>query len=698
MKKNYALILIASFLCFSTNAQWVKTNGPEGITVTSFFNQDTILLCGTYAQGVFRSFDNGNSWTVSNQGLQNKEIVSFAMDDTYIYAGCFGQGVFRSSDNGYTWEAANTGIQTEAVFSLLVAGGYLFAGTVGDGVFRSSDQGNTWEDANGGALGSSFIKAMVYQAPRLMVEADNYIFYSFDFGDGWYVDQGPTQFYQINTFFQKGDTILAAAFSVVFYSYDGGVTWSDPDILSTTVVGFDRIGDTVFAGTAFGVYYSTNWGSSWIQLTATGLRSGASAFIKSGHNLVLGRQEIGVAVSADKGANWTQTPLSDFARASTIDNSMISANEFVYSGTHGNGVFATSDHGDTWTKIGTTNQFDTLSNEAIFSMLHIQPDILLAGGCGTGLFRSADNGVTWTHITDGLPPDNGTFTCIYTLAQCGPNILAALTNGVFYSEDNGLTWNATNLTGPDILGAGGFAVRDNIACVGIVAFPSPVGVYRSTDYGVTWFLTDQLPDIFTMATGGNHTMYAGELFSSYVSYDDGINWQGMGIGAAFTILAWDNYAFVGNNNGVLFSNNYGSSWTYVNEGMDPYPNNSVQGLTRDNMYVYAGTFRDAVWRRPLSDFDIATSTSGITNKPGEVSVAPNPASTFIKIILPSSINEKYSVTIFNSSGQSFFSNEINFADKNTPLNIYVKDLPPGFYIIKINCSDKIYHSNFIKSN
>jgi hypothetical protein len=36
--------------------------------------------------------------------------------------------------------------------------------------------------------------------------------------------------------------------------------------------------------------------------------------------------------------------------------------------------------------------------------------------------------------------------------------------------------------------------------------------------------------------------------------------------------------------------------------MDPYPNNAVQGLTRDSNYIYAGTYRDAIWRRPLSDF------------------------------------------------------------------------------------------------
>ncbi len=697
MKKYYILFIVALFGSFTTFAQWVKTNGPEGICVTSFFNSDSILLCGTKAQGVYRSPDNGNSWIVSNQGLQNKWIDCFEKDSTYLYAGCFGEGVFRSSDNGNTWLPANTGIQNESVTCLLRVGGILFAGTVWNGIFRSHDQGNTWVPSNGGVFSQAYIKAMVYCAPRLMVEADNYIIYSYDLGITWNIDQGTTQFYQIYDFFQEGDTLLAAAFNNLFRSTDGGVTWSNPLILNSTVAGFARIGNTVYAGTGFGVYSSNDWGLSWTPIPATGLRHGISDFILSGNNFVLGRQEIGIAISADTGNTWTQLPLSQFARASTIDNSMIFANDTVYTGTHGNGVFATADHGNTWNKIGTTNQFDTLSNESVFSMLHVQPNILLAGCGWNGLFRSTDNGVTWTHITAGLPVQgNPPSTNVQTLAQCGSNLLAATTQGVYYSSDSGLTWNITNLTGSAILSSGGFAVRGNIACVGIVAFPLPDGIYRSTDYGVTWFFTAPLSDIEVMAVGGNHTMYCGSLFTSAVSYDDGINWQGNGIGGAFTILAWDSYAFIGNNNGVFFTNDSGSTWTMMNQGMDPYPNNSVQGLTRDNAYVYAGTYLDAVWRRPLSDFGITTTVTELTNKTERITIIPNPASEFIKINLPSSIKENYSFTIFNTTGQAFLSKEINSIVENNSLTIYVKSFPPGIYTVMVKCNDKLFSSNFIK--
>jgi photosystem II stability/assembly factor-like uncharacterized protein len=235
-------------------------------------------------------------------------------------------------------------------------------------------------------------------------------------------------------------------------------------------------------------------------------------------------------------------------------------------------------------------------------MLKIEPNIILAGGCGDGLFRSTDNGVTWTLITAGLPIEGmDDFTCIKTLIQCGSNILAALTEGVYYSTNNGLTWSATNLVA-GVLTASGFAVDGNIACVGIAGYPLQSGIYRSTNSGVTWSLAATIPDVEAMAAGGNASMYAGDLFSSYVSDDNGISWSGIPVGGAFAIHAWDQYAFIGNNFGVFYTEDFGENWEPAIEGMDPYPNNAVQGLTHDDEYMYAGMYRDAVWRRPLSDF------------------------------------------------------------------------------------------------
>jgi hypothetical protein len=56
----------------------------------------------------------------------------------HIFAGTYRSGVFRSTDNGDSWTEVNNGLTNMTVLSLVVnAGGHIFAGTDGGGIFRS---------------------------------------------------------------------------------------------------------------------------------------------------------------------------------------------------------------------------------------------------------------------------------------------------------------------------------------------------------------------------------------------------------------------------------------------------------------------------------------------------------------------------------------------------------------------------------
>jgi photosystem II stability/assembly factor-like uncharacterized protein len=587
--------------------QWTKTNGPEGMSINAFYTYNNILFAATNAKGVYKSFDNGLNWVASNTPqTSNLDLLCIHSDDSYIFVGGLGTGVLRSADNGITWEIVNTGMGTQTVNCLLAAGGYLFAGTIGSGIYRSADHGSTWISVNQNLLTSSFIHSMVCQNNRLIIEADNYLFFTLDYGLTWDVDQGITSFYVIKNFFHHGDTLLASSYNTLFRSTDGGVNWDGPFYMGNNLIGFDNVGDTIYAGYKYGVYRSTDWGVNWTIIPSSGLRwgeRGENDFIISGNRMLIGIDHIGVYSSDDKGLTWTQCDLFDFERASTADDALIYHNGTVYTGTHSDGIYKTTNQGATWTKIGTPDNQDTLSNSIIFSMLHLDPDIILAGACGKGLYRSTDGGATWTHITAGLPTEGpNNFTCVKTLAKSGSNILAALTKGVYLSTDLGLTWQPTSITGDNILQSGGFAVRNNIVCVGVIGHPSInyTGIYRSIDYGNTWVRVIDLLDIEFMGAGGNSTMYAGSLFSGYVSHNDGLSWSGIPVNGVFAIHAWDNYALIGNPDGVVFSADNGNTWTLKNEGMDPYPNKAVEGFTRDNLNVYAAPYHSAIWKRPLA--------------------------------------------------------------------------------------------------
>lgn len=101
-------------------------------TLVSNSNGDT--FAGT-TSGVFRSTNNGDSWT---HILTTSNVSALAINASgQIFAGTQGGGVFRSTDNGGTWTQINSGLTNLNVNLLAVnAGGRLFAGTP-DGIFRS---------------------------------------------------------------------------------------------------------------------------------------------------------------------------------------------------------------------------------------------------------------------------------------------------------------------------------------------------------------------------------------------------------------------------------------------------------------------------------------------------------------------------------------------------------------------------------
>lgn len=636
MKKIFKLSFLLIFL-FSLNAypQWVKTSGPPGMNVNVFYQKGSSLYAGTSAKGVFKSADHSITWSVANTGIENKNVFSLVADGNNLYAGT-NDGVYRSTNMGASWSPANNGIQGQFIYSFLVANGYLFAGTISFGVFKSNDHGNTWTNANGGALGSSSIYAMCFSSPNIIAMADNLIFYSTNNGNSWFIPQNSPFLFSIATsFIVQHDSVMINTLQGVFRSFDAGQSW-DPIIVideSVSFCGLVKSKKTIFAGSATRIFKSKDFGTTWSAVNVHDLRIGArfvNDFYKSGNNFLLANDEIGVAYSSDACKHWTYT-LSGFPPASSIDNALCASGSTLFSGTHSDGVYQTTDNGTTWSKIGTTNNADTLSNGTVFSVLKISSNILLAGTCGFGLYRSADNGATWVHITTGLPLQAGTgFLCVNSLAQSSSNILIATDQGLYYSTDNGLTWHSSNTTGTSKFAAG-VAANGSTACAVVNETTGSNKIYRSTNSGVSWssVFSTVSEDFVCVASDGIDHFYVGTFTSNYLSANNGSSWQSFGSGiqsgtGSFAIAVKDSNVFVGNSTGVYFSHNKGSSFISTNTGLDPDPNNSVQGLAISSNFVFAGLFQNAIWKRPLSDFGISLKTNVNTVIELNAQIYPNP--------------------------------------------------------------------------
>ena len=121
-------------------------------------------------RGIYRSTDGGQHWTHALAIDNATGVVDLASDpsqpDTMFAAAWSARnypwmsyftpmvsdsgGVYRSADNGTTWTQTNSGLGDLFVNALITNGGTLFAGT-NTGVYRSTDNGATWALASAAA-------------------------------------------------------------------------------------------------------------------------------------------------------------------------------------------------------------------------------------------------------------------------------------------------------------------------------------------------------------------------------------------------------------------------------------------------------------------------------------------------------------------------------------------------------------------
>ncbi|OQX86225.1 hypothetical protein B6D60_06620, partial [candidate division KSB1 bacterium 4484_87] len=139
----------------TTNEQtWVamNTDAFSTIDINQIFALPTgTLFAGVDSLAVFRSTDQGNSWTSANTGLPLESAFAFAHDSSggiivsVIYDSSDNRyygGLYRSTNNGASWQPINNGLPGTAITSIVVNSvGHIYAANIYDGVYRSTDLG-----------------------------------------------------------------------------------------------------------------------------------------------------------------------------------------------------------------------------------------------------------------------------------------------------------------------------------------------------------------------------------------------------------------------------------------------------------------------------------------------------------------------------------------------------------------------------
>jgi len=408
----------------------------------------------------------------------------------------------------------------------------------------------------------------------------------------------------------------------MFRSTDNGITWHQKvngfpgPVLDDGTVTFAIANDGDIFASCFniGVFRSTNNGESWINtnipnsfITGIVIDQNKRVYAAAGGGN-------GVLVTSNNGLNWVQknNGLPESIRIRTI--CLTAAGELFIGSTSGNNlsIYMSTNYAESWnpgTQVNTYPDHIVSYGSFIFSASH-----------GLGVFRSTNSGINWISVNNGL-----TNIQINRLFINNSQILAASDSGVFRSTNYGNNWvkigfNYNRITEVNVTPSGV-----------IIAAVTGEGIYRTTNNGINWVNSSggfNCNAVISIAFTGN-IIYAGLAYRGLMrSTDGGNSWSKAangfkGFDCELVYTAPNGYIFAQSDSGFFRSTNSGNNWVML---WGPYGrfntivSNQNGHLFASGSYPVSGVMRStdngASWDTPDPNFQ--ASVYALCISPGGV--------------------------------------------------------------------------------
>ena len=369
--------------------------------IDAFAAMESLLYVGGSVRnggGLFRSNDEGNSWTRIAVKEMRHTITALAAFGATLYAGTYGSGVFRSDDKGDSWTAVNEGLTDRTVSTLLVVNeDTVFAGTSEDGIFRTMDGGTSWVAANAGLTNTS-VGELAVIGKTIYAGMSERLVYSVNGGDSWQPVKFPS----------RPNEYLFSTLSV-----------SEGELYAGAI----RFAPLAEGGVVGGVFRLDTENNALVQVLVNRELTGTQCLEIVGPTFYLGTQRDGIFQWEKDSDPWaTSLGLEEhFITALSVNG------ESIYAGTDRGEIYRSERAGKPWKLVNSTD----MAGSHISGLKWIGTT-LYASAWGDGVIRSVNGGDSWTPINDGLGE-----TAVTTMAVVGKKLYAGTySKGVFrWMED-----------------------------------------------------------------------------------------------------------------------------------------------------------------------------------------------------------------------------------------------------------------------
>lgn len=619
---------------------------------------------------IAKTVNGGNTWTLLNlvsalPSGYTADRISIDPDDPntiFVVAteGFSNAKVAASFDGGATWVDRTSNLPTgRPVNSISIAGGNVFIaggqlfGSQYLGVYRSADYGQSWQNISTNFPNKYCNDIAIDPAnPDRMFAATE--------GDGIYISTNGGTSWEFNTngagsngaarkimLHPEEQNILYAGFLslAVCKSIDGGQTWDYANNGLATLLINDIEVSPLGNGTVIASFEAENSGGCYL--------------------------------SNEYGETWnliTSLPGTRFSSVAIGNNSNIFAWSNGPSSVAQEGLYKSTDGGQTWTNTGPN--IGTLFETQIFSIdiSDDNPDLIFIGGNNFGvngfeaiIYKTTNGGANWNEVYKGIANNSIRFLHIVPGTE-DQVILAAFKSqdeqaGFLKSDNGGSTWVKINNGIPANCKWAGSITSDQdnyLIYYGGVGGGGNVNgtIYKSTDAGNSWLSTNlnlaansKINDIFVNPENSSVVYLASSQNGVFLSEDAAVSW---------------------------LENNDGMPATNVTSFSSPFN----QG---DSLHVLAGTYTHSVFRSRVHD----PSSTGMKNDVNEgfaLNVYPNPAYADIRLEFDNRDAAPAEVSIYNLQGSllaNFGFYNLKKGKNSIHIDLSNEKIKPGLYLLRI---------------
>jgi photosystem II stability/assembly factor-like uncharacterized protein len=276
-------------------AQGVKS--LSGAKVYKIFTDPTdpkALYMGTRGQGLFYSYDNGETWNES-ANFKQKYIYALSVDpkDTCTIFVSDGPNIYKTTDCQRTWKTVFTEPRPDQRLVSLASDftdpRTMYAAEIGGDILRSKDGGTSWHIIKNFNFELRHFAVDPFNPRRLYAASyTNGLYRSDDGGETWEASSngfdnfsGSMNFYRLIFSPVQKDSLFWISKYGILRSNDGGATWSDIKLLTppggVNIYAFainpQNTSEMYFTGTILGdrnqnirstLYKTSDGGVNWV--------------------------------------------------------------------------------------------------------------------------------------------------------------------------------------------------------------------------------------------------------------------------------------------------------------------------------------------------------------------------------------------------------------------------------------------------